>query len=396
MESVIVKQKIKNIAKQIFPELVEIRRHIHKYPELSFLEFETVRHIKNIFDKYCIEYDDSFGENSLIGIINGADKGKTIGLRADLDALKISEKNEVEYKSVNSGVMHACGHDVHTASLIGTAIVLNKIKEHLSGRFIFIFQPGEETDPGGAKILIENGLLEKYKIDKILGQHVLPNLETGYFGFTPGKSMAATNELYISFTGKGGHAAIPEQRSDTVLALSTFINKVKELPEKFATVEEPVIVAFGKIIADGSINVVPSKSEAEGTMRTFNENVRQEIKNTIIKIANESAHLYKCTADIEIKMGYPFLENDIELTNEAIKYAKEFLSPEQIVIADKRMTGEDFAYFAQKIHATYYRMGISGNGKGKTNLHNEYFDIDEKSLEYSAALMAFLAYELSK
>ncbi len=396
MDSPIIKQKIKNIAKQIFPEIVEIRRHLHKYPELSFVEFETVKYIKRIFDKYSIKYDESFGDNALVGIITGATNGKKIGLRADLDALKISEKNDVPYKSANSGVMHACGHDVHTASLIGTAIILNEIKEYISGHYIIIFQPGEETDPGGAKTLIENGLLEKYKIDKILGQHVLPNLETGYFGFTPGKSMAATNELYISFSGKGGHAAIPDQRSDTVLALSTFLNKIKELPEKFATDEEPVIVAFGKIIADGSINVVPSESKAEGTMRTFNENVRQEIKNDIINFANESAKLYKCNADIEIKKGYPYLENNIELTNDAIKYSREFLSSEQIVIADKRMTGEDFAYFAQKVPATYYRMGISGNGKGNINLHNEYFDIDEKSLEYSAALMAYLAFELSK
>lgn len=391
-----IKDKIKILADNIFSELVEIRRHIHKYPELSFSEIETAKYVKSKLKKYNINFDDSFGKNAVIGIIEGQTSGETVALRADMDALAIQEKNEVEYASQNHGVMHACGHDVHTASLLGTAIILNQIREYIKGRIILIFQPAEELDPGGAKVLIDKGLLERYKIDKILGQHVLPNLNTGMFGFTPGKSMAATNELYITFTGKGGHAAIPAQRSDSVLALTNFINEASKLPNKFSTKDAPVIVAFGKIIADGAINIVPDQSKAEGTMRTFDEGVRSKLKVEIERIANDTAKHFKCTAKVEIKEGYPHLFNNINLTDKAINIAKDFYSKQNITLAEKRMTGEDFAYFSQKIPGVYYRMGIRGNGKGTVNLHNANFDIDEKSLLYSSAMMAYLAIKISE
>lgn len=386
-----IKKIISKTAKDIFPEIVKLRREIHKNPELSFQEFNTVRLIKSIFDKYNIDYDESFGENALIGIIEGKNKGKTVGLRADLDALAIFEKNNVDYKSVNDGVMHACGHDVHTASLVGTAIILSKITEHITGTIILIFQPGEELDPGGAKILIDKGLLEKYKLDCILGQHVLPHLETGMFGFTPGKAMAATNEIYVDFNGKGGHAAMPQQRSDTVLAAANFITMAEKLPEKHSNSEEPVVVAFGRIIADGAINIIPSSSHIHGTMRTFNEGVRTTIQKELQEIADISAQRYGCTAQLEIKDGYPHLSNDEKLTKAAINIAEKFIGKQNVVLAEKRMTAEDFSYFAQKVPAVYYRMGILGNNKGNISLHNENFDVDENALEYSSSLMSFLA-----
>lgn len=387
---------IKQYANEIFNDIVRIRRHIHKHPELSFQEFETAKFVKKHLSDNNIEYDESFGGNAVIGIIEGKNKGITVALRADMDALAIQETNTVDYASINNGVMHACGHDVHTASLIGTAIILNKLKEFINGRIILIFQPAEELDPGGAKILIDKGLLDKYKIDRIIGQHVLPDFETGKFGFTPGKSMAATNELYLKFTGKGGHAAIPELRSDTVLALTNSVNQIVKLSDEYSTKEAPAVIAFGKIIAEGAINIVPSISIAEGTMRTFDEDVRTDIKKRIKLIAEQEADKFGCEAAVEIKQGYPHLFNDIELTNNIMNYASEYLSPDSVSIAEMRMTGEDFAYFAQQIPATYYRMGVKGNGKGSINLHNSNFDIDEEAFLYSAGLMAYLAIKISQ
>ncbi len=389
-----IKKEIKNISAEILNEVIGFRRHIHKYPELSFNEFKTAEYIRQVLDKHGIEHDDSFGKNAVIGIIKGSKTGNNIALRADTDALKINEKNDAEYTSVNNGVMHACGHDAHTASLLGTAIILNRLKKHIKANIILIFQPAEEMDPGGAITLIKQGLLEKYEIKKIIGQHVLPGLATGNFGFTPGKSMASTNELYIKFSGKGGHAAMPELRSDVVLALGDFLKTCEKIPQKYERPDAPVIVAFGKVLADGAINIIPSESIAEGTMRTFDEEVRAKIKDEIRQIANDSAGKYQCEASVEIKEGYPHLFNDIEFTKYLIEQAKTFMSPQQIQCAEMRMTGEDFAYFAQRIPACYYRFGIKGNGKGDVNLHNERFDIDESALEHSAALMAYLALKI--
>jgi amidohydrolase len=386
-----LKQKIRDLSNHYFNDVIKYRRHIHENPELSFQEYQTAKYVRQILTDNNIVIDDSFGDNAVVGIIEGQNVGSNVGLRADMDALKIQEKTNFEFKSKNDGVMHACGHDVHTASLIGTALILNQIKDCIKGRIILIFQPAEELDPGGAKILIDKGIINKYNISKIIGQHVLPNTKTGNFGFTPGKAMAATNEIYIKFIGKGGHAALPEQRSETVVALTEFLTESKKIQNKYSNDEAPVIVAFGKIIANGAINIIPSEVSAEGTMRTFDENVRQNIKSELKNIAEEIAIENKCKFEILIKDGYPHLSNSVELTNKIIDLSKEFLSENQVEIADKRMTGEDFAYFSQLIPASYYRMGIAGKGLGTNPLHNDNFSVDEDSLKYSIALMAFLA-----
>lgn len=383
--------EIKSYATDIFDEVVKFRRHCHMYPELSFNEFETAKYIKSILSENQITIDEGFGDNVVIGIIEGGLPGSVIGLRADTDALAIYEMNDVEYKSQNNGIMHACGHDVHIASLLGTAIILSRLKHKIKGQIILIFQPAEEIDPGGAKILIEKGLLEKYRIEKILGQHVLPGLSTGSFGFTEGKAMASTNEIYVKFTGKGGHAAIPAQRDDTVLALTNFVSRSYKLISKYQTEDAPVIVAFGKIKAEGAINIIPSLAIAEGTMRTFDENVRNQIKDEIRQLAQTCAEEFSCKSLVEIKEGYPHLFNDLDLTKAVRLFASDYIGYDSSVDSPIRMTGEDFAYFAREIPATYYRMGIYGNGKGDINLHNEYFDIDEESLRYSSGLMAYLA-----
>jgi len=383
-------QEIKELSQDIQSKVIEIRRHIHQNPELSFKEFETVRYIKKILSENGIQYDESFGENAVIGIIEGKATGDTIALRADIDALPLTESNNCEYKSSNNGVMHACGHDAHIASLLGTAIILQKLRDQIKGRIILVFQPAEELIPGGAKILIEKGLITKYDIKRIIGQHALPELPTGQFCFADGFLMAATDELYISFEGVGGHAAVPQKRSDTVLALVEFIHEVKEMQKSLKS-DMPFIVAFGRLVADGVLNVIPSKSSADGTMRTFDEELRKEIKLKLHEIAARTAAENKCTYNLDIRHGYPSVYNDPELTAVVIDAAKEFLTDENVKKMELRMTAEDFAYYGKEIPAVFYRMGISGNGKGNVGLHNSAFDMDEEAFLHSVGLMAYLA-----
>lgn len=383
-------EEIKTLSKQLHPEITQIRRHIHQHPEISFGEFKTAAYIKDILIQNGIETDDSFGKNAVIGIINGSLSGDTIALRADIDALPINEKTNLEFSSLNNGVMHACGHDAHAASLIGTAIILQKLRNIIKGRIVLIFQPAEEKIPGGAKILVEQGLLKKYNIKRIIGQHVLPEMKTGNFCFGEGFVMAATDELYVKFNGVGGHAAVPQKRSDTVMALVDFIHEVKELQKRLNS-DMPFIIAFGRIVADGVLNVIPSQSSADGTMRTFDENLRNEIKKQLEIIATTCASNYKCTHNLEIRHGYPSVYNEPILTKQVINAAGKYLSKNSIEKMELRMTAEDFAYYGKEIPAVFYRMGISGNNKGNIGLHNDQFDIDEDALLYSMGLMAYIA-----
>lgn len=383
-----LKDKIQKLNEKYFSEIVEFRRHIHQYPELSFKEFETAKYIKSILTKYNIEFDESFGENAVIGIIKGDLSGDNIALRADMDALPIEELVDSEFKSKVPGVMHACGHDAHVASLLGTAIILQELRNYIKGNIILIFQPAEERNPGGAKILIDKGLLKKYNITKVLGQHVLPELEVGKFNFGSNYVMATSDEIYIKFSGKGGHAALPHKRSDTVLALIHFINEVNEFKIKLKS-DMPIIIAFGKLSAQGSINVVPEISFAEGTMRTFDEKLRNEIKAKLQVIADKYADYYGCKADLEIRHGYPAVYNAPKLNSQVMDLAKDFLGEENVGELEIRMTAEDFAFYSHEVPSVFYRAGVAGNGKGIAGQHTSYFDIDENVFLKSSALMAW-------
>jgi len=385
-----LKDKIQKLNEKYFSEIVEFRRHIHQYPELSFKEFETAKYIKSILTKYNIEFDESFGENAVIGIIKGDLSGDNIALRADMDALPIEELVDSEFKSKVPGVMHACGHDAHVASLLGTAIILQELRNYIKGNIILIFQPAEERNPGGAKILIDKGLLKKYNIIKVLGQHVLPELEVGKFNFGSNYVMATSDEIYIKFSGKGGHAALPHKRSDTVLALIHFINEVNEFKIKLKS-DMPIIIAFGKLSAQGSINVVPEISFAEGTMRTFDEKLRNEIKAKLQVIADKYADYYGCKADLEIRHGYPAVYNDPKLNSQVMDLAKDCLGEENVGELEIRMTAEDFAFYSHEVPSVFYRAGVAGNGKGIAGQHTSYFDIDENVFLKSSALMAWFA-----
>ncbi len=391
MES--LKDEIKAINHEIFDKIVEYRRHIHKYPELSFQEFETAKFIRNILNDNDIETDNSFGENAVIAILGSGNK--TVALRADIDALPMQEETDLPFCSVNKGVMHSCGHDAHAASLIGTALILKRLESKLKHRVILIFQPGEELCPGGANILIQKGLLKKYNISKIVGMHVSAELETGKFLFGSGYLMAATNELYIKFNGVGGHAAIPQKRSDTVLALADFLVETKKMQDSL-TDDMPFVVAFGRIVGNGVLNVVPSETLAEGTMRTFNPVLHKTIEQNLKQIAQTSAQKYKCTADLEIRAGYPAVYNNPEVTKTVSELAADYVSPENIGEMPLKMTAEDFAYYSQKIPATFFRAGIMGNGKGQTSQHNPKFDMDENVFMQSAGLMAYIGIAINE
>lgn len=386
-----LKSEIKSLNHELFEKIVEYRRHIHQYPELSFKEFETAKYIRDILHENSIVTDDTFGDNAVIAIIG--EGGETVALRADIDALPMCEEADVPFKSHNEGVMHACGHDAHAASLIGTALILKKLEKHLDHRVVLIFQPGEELCPGGANILVQKGLLDKYNIRRIVGMHVSAELETGKFLFGSGYLMAATNELYVKFHGVGGHAAMPQQRSDTVLALADFLVEVKIMQDSL-TDDMPFVVAFGKIVGDGVLNVVPPETSAEGTMRTFNPVLHRTIEENLKKIANSSAAKYKCTAELEIRKGYPAVYNNPEVTTLVRNFAAEYVSEKNIGDMPLKMTAEDFAYYSEKIPATFFRAGIMGNGRGKVGQHNPKFDMDESVFMESAGLMAFIAMSL--
>lgn len=385
----LIKQEIINLEK----EIINSRRYLHQHPELSFNEKNTSKFIISKLNENNIEYDNTLSDTSVIGKIKINDSNNWIALRADIDALAIKEEFESEYQSQNESIMHACGHDSHTAILLGVAIFLKKNVKLLKQNILLIFQSGEEKNPGGAKILINNGLLKKYNIKKIIAQHADPDVSTGSFAFGKGNIMASCDELYIDFIGIGGHAAMPDKRSETVLAASHFIYETMLL-QKQLNYSSPIIITFGKIIANGAVNIIPANVRLEGTLRTYDKNLRSLAKKTLIDNANNLAKQYKSSCNFIISEGYPNLHNNNILYKEIINIAKEFLPKNNILKFKKRMSSEDFAWYSQKIPALLYRFGVKGNGFGNYPLHNSKFNIDEKAIISATEFLSFLAINL--
>lgn len=393
--------EIKLLSKEIFNEIISVRRHIHKHPELSFKEYKTSEFVCSILDKHKITYTKNIVETGIIAIIEGNNPTKkTILLRADLDALPIEEENNVNYKSINAGIMHACGHDVHSASVLGTAMILNKLKTTFNGTIKIMFQPGEEVLPGGASLMIEAGVLQNPRVDLAIAQHVFPSMEVGKVGFRSGMYMASTDELHITINGKGGHAAMPAEYINPLNAASAIIQEIeKEFPfyfdedgvSKNSHNHIPTVVAFGKIEGKGATNIIPASVYLAGTFRTMDETWRAEVKEKIKSIILSVCEKYKATADINIENGYPFLVNDIELTARCKALAIDYLGKENVEDLTLRMTAEDFSYITQKVPSCFYRLGTGNKQKGITNgVHTSTFDIDEKALEISTGLMAWM------
>ncbi len=393
--------QIKTFANQYFNEVVSIRRHLHQYPELSFEEFNTSKFVSSILDKYKILYKKDIVKTGIIAIIEGKNPNKkTILLRADLDALPIEEKNNVEYKSQNTGVMHACGHDAHTASVLGTAIILNQLKNEFEGTVKIMFQPGEEVLPGGSSLMIKEGVLQNPKIDVAIAQHVFPSMEVGKVGFREGMYMASTDELHITITGKGGHAAMAVDYNNPLIVAAHIITEIeKQFP--FVIDAEgvarnlqnniPTVIAFGKIEGKGATNIIPESVYLAGTFRTMDEVWRKDVKLKITEIINSVSSQYNTKADINIMDGYPFLTNDAEVTKNCKLAAIEYLGKENVEDLPLRMTAEDFAYITQEVPSCFYRLGTGNKSKGITSgVHTSTFDIDEKALEISSGLMAWI------
>lgn len=386
-----MKEILKKQAEQIFPKLLEIRRHIHSNPELSFQEHQTAKYVESFLNEWQIP-NKRMAETGVIALIEGKLPGKTIALRADLDALPIFEKNEVPYKSKNEGVMHACGHDVHATCLLGAAYLLKQNQDKIKGTIKLIFQPGEEKLPGGASILIKEGVLENPKVDLIIGQHVMPLINEGNVGFREGLYMASTDEIYLKIIGKGGHGAMPHLCIDPVVISASIIVELQQLVSRHCPPHIPCVLSFGKIEAMGATNVIPNEVLLEGTFRTMDEEWRAKAHQLIHDFIKNIVEARGAKFELDIQKGYPYLKNNPELTRACKTSAQEYLGEQHVEDLGIWMAAEDFAWYSQKVPACFYRLGIRNEEKGIVHsVHNANFDIDENALKNGAGLMAFIA-----
>lgn len=389
-----LKERIQSLSKSYFEEVRSIRRHLHQYPELSFQEEQTGAFIFKKLESFGIEKRSRMANTGVVGLIQGQNpEKKVIALRADIDALPILEQNEVPYKSQNKGVMHACGHDVHTSSLLGAAKILNQVRTDFEGTVKLIFQPGEEKLPGGASIMIKEGVLHNPSPKSIFGQHVHPPLEAGKVGFRSGQYMASADEIYVTVTGKGGHGALPHHVIDPIVITAHLITALQQIVSRNANPRTPTVLTFGKINSTGgATNVIPNEVKLQGTFRTMDEQWREEAHLKMKKMAESIAEGMGGHCDFRIDVGYPTLYNDPTLTSNAKSFAEEYLGKDQVVELPIRMTAEDFSFYSQEMPACFYRLGTGNASKGITSpVHSDTFDIDESCLEWSMGLLAWLA-----
>jgi len=389
-----VKETIIRKSADVKDETIKLRRHFHKYPELSYEETETASFICDWLEINGIEYRNGIAGTGIIGTIKGDGPGeKIIAIRAEMDALPINERNHTEYSSINKGKMHACGHDAHMAMLMGTGIILNNIKDHFGGTVLLIFQPGEEKSPGGARLMIESGELNNPKPDMIIAQHILPELETGKTGYKSGIYMASCDEIYISVSGKGGHAALPGLTTDQIYIASTLIVRIKDNIIKQQKANNiPTVLGIGRISGEGATNIIPETVEIAGTFRTFDEKWRADGLNLVKRISSETAESFGVRIDVKIVEGYPVLVNDKNLTEQAIKYSNELLGRDKIETFDIRMSSDDFAFYSALAPSLYYRIGIKNKVREMRKHHTADFDIDEEGLQTGVSNLTWLVY----
>jgi amidohydrolase len=389
-----IKEKIKKLAASYAPDIIAWRRHLHANPELSFEEYNTSAFVIEKLKEYGLDPQKGIGGNGVVALIKGShpDK-KVVALRADMDALPIMEQNDVPYKSKNEGVMHACGHDVHTSSLLGAARILNEIKDTFEGTVKLIFQPGEEKIPGGASLMIKDGVLENPEPESIFGLHVMSQLPVGKVGFKPGMYMASADEIYIKVIGKGGHGAMPDDNIDPVLITSHIIVALQQIVSRHANPKTPTVLSFGKVEAKGATNIIPDEVYVEGTFRTLDEDWRYDAHKKMKDIAESLARGMGAEIEFTVLNGYPFLKNDIGLTRRSKDFAIEYMGEENVVDLDIWMAAEDFAYFSQRVDSCFYRLGIRNEEKGiVSNVHTPTFNVDESALEIGAGLVAWLTF----
>jgi len=385
--------KIQEKAAQFFPEVQAIRHHIHAHPELSFQEHHTSSFIEEKLKAFGIKYTAGVAGTGIVALIEGKDPGRRcIALRADMDALPIQEKNEVDYKSQNDGVMHACGHDVHTSCLLGAAHILQELRYEWEGTVKLIFQPGEEMHPGGASLMVREGALDNPKPSAIFALHVFPSLPSGTVGLRAGQYMASADEVYITIEGKGGHAALPHQTIDPIAIAALVITGLQQVVSRKANPLIPSVLTFGKIEGGFATNVIPDKVELLGTFRTFDETWRYEAHQWIKDFTEQTCAAYGAKAIVEIPPGYPSLFNDPALTAQAMDWAMAYLGADNVHHLDMRMAGEDFSFYTQHMPGCFFRIGTNREDKEFTApVHNAHFDIDENALKTGMGMMAWCA-----
>jgi amidohydrolase len=386
-------EKIRSLSDQYSGEVVESRRHLHANPELSYQEYNTAKFVAAKLKDFGINVVEGIATTGLLAEIKGKNPGKkSIALRADMDALPIFETNDVPYKSNVPGVMHACGHDVHTASLLGTARILNAVKDQFEGTVRLLFQPGEEKNPGGASYMIRDGALNNPQPSGIIGQHVFPLLPVGKIGFREGMYMASCDEIYLKVMGKGGHAAAPDLTIDPILIASHIIIALQQIISRNASPKQPTVLSFGNIVGKGATNIIPSEVNIAGTFRAMNEEWRASALAKIRKMAESIAEGMGGKCEVEISKGYPYLENNPELTRRIRRAAEAYVGKENVVDIDITLGAEDFAYYSQVIPASFYRLGTSNPAKGiNSYVHTPTFNVDEDSLKIGPGLMAWMA-----
>lgn len=384
---------VRNESRSIAPEVIRWRRHLHAHPELSYQEINTAKFVAQTLREIGIEPKEGVAGTGVVALIEGKNpSSRIIALRADMDALPIHEANNTSYRSQNPGVMHACGHDVHTTSLLGTAKILFQAKDKFEGTVKLLFQPGEEKNPGGASLMIRDGALKNPEPAAIIGQHVMPLLPVGTIGFREGMYMASSDEIYLKVIGKGGHAGAPELLVDPVVIAAHIIVALQQIISRNANPRQATVLSFGKVIAEGATNIIPNEVNIAGTFRALNEDWREEALKKIEKIATSMAEGMGGRCEVTISRGYPYLENNPALTRSIRAAAEEYVGKENVVDLDVTLGSEDFAYYSHVVPASFYRLGTRNEGKGITSyVHTPTFDIDEDALAIGPGLMAWIA-----
>jgi hippurate hydrolase len=385
-------EQIRAKAQQYFPEVQAIRHHIHAHPELSFEEYNTSAYVAAKLAEWGITHTTGVANTGILAIIEGKNPGKKcIALRAELDALPIQEANDTTYRSQNNGVMHACGHDVHTSCLLGAARILHDMRHEWEGTIKLIIQPGEEKHPGGASLMIKAGALEHPKPEAIFALHVYPHLPCGTVGFRSGQYMASADEVYITIHGKGGHAALPHQTIDPIAIAAQVITGLQQVISRKGNPLIPSVLTFGSIQGGFATNVIPDKVEILGTFRTMNEDWRYKAHKWIKDFTEQTCAAYGATATVDIPAGYPSLFNDPALTAQAEEWARTFMGIENVRQLDMRMAGEDFSFYTHQVPGCFFRIGTNNGDKFTAPVHNAHFDIDENAMKVGMGMMTWLA-----
>ena len=386
-----LKEKIRHLAKQYAPDFIAIRHHLHAHPELSYQEFETSKFVQQQLSRIGIPFEVMAG-TGVVGLLKGSNAdSRVIALRADMDALPIEEENDIPYRSKNAGVMHACGHDVHTTVLLGAAKILHELKDEWEGTVKLIFQPGEEKNPGGASLMIREGVLKDPAPQAIFGLHVHPGLETGKLSFRGGMVMASADELYITIRGKGGHAAAPHLTVDTILVASHLVVALQQIISRNRNPLSPSVLSITSVQGGHTTNVIPSEVKLMGTFRAMDEEWRFRAHELIRKQATELVHSMGAEIDLHIDVGYPMVYNNEALDRVARSEAREFMGADRVLETEVRMGAEDFGYYTRQIPGCFYRLGVMNVEKGITSgVHTPRFNIDESAIEIGVGMMSWL------